>query len=84
MHAANVTYFVRDIEKFVNKLEAAARRRVIITIWSIANPMQNFPRYTRWSMVKNKPWCQATHSYCQCLGDGYFARCAFPPPDNYF
>ena len=45
VHAANVTYFVRDIEKFVNKLEAAARRRVIITIWSIANPMHNSTLY---------------------------------------
>lgn len=45
IHAANVTYFVSDIEKFVNKLEAAAKRRVIITIWSIANPMHNATLY---------------------------------------
>ena len=45
IHAANVTYFVSDIEKFVNKLEAAARRRVLITIWSIANPMHNAVLY---------------------------------------
>ena len=41
VHAANVTYFVRDIGLFAAKLEAAARRRVIITMWSVANPMHN-------------------------------------------
>jgi SAM-dependent methyltransferase len=35
---ANVTYFVRDIERFVEKMEAAARRRVIITVWSVPPP----------------------------------------------
>ncbi len=40
-HAANVTYFVRDIDRFVGKLETAARRRVIITMWSVPNPMHN-------------------------------------------
>ena len=39
--AANVTYFVRDIVRFVGNLEAAARRRVIIVVWSVANPMHN-------------------------------------------
>ena len=39
--AANVTYFVRDIGRFVGKLEAAARRRVIIILWSVASPMLN-------------------------------------------
>ena len=32
--AGCVTYFVRDIVPFVEKLVAAARRRVIITLWS--------------------------------------------------
>ena len=41
VHAANVTYFVRDIDRFVGKLAAAARRRVIITIWSVPNPSHN-------------------------------------------
>ena len=41
VHAANVTYFVRDIERFVRNLEAAARRRVIITVWSVPNPMHS-------------------------------------------
>ena len=39
--AANVTYFVRDIGRFAAGLEAAARRRVIIVVWSVANPMHN-------------------------------------------
>ena len=41
VYAANVTYFVRDIDVFVKKLEAAARRRVIIAIWSAPNPSHN-------------------------------------------
>ncbi|GAB4336237.1 MAG: hypothetical protein Kow0010_24020 [Dehalococcoidia bacterium] len=36
--AANVTYFVRDIVPFVEKLERAARRLVIIDIWSVPPP----------------------------------------------
>jgi 2-polyprenyl-3-methyl-5-hydroxy-6-metoxy-1,4-benzoquinol methylase len=38
---ANVTYFVRDIVRFLTKLVSAARRRVMITVWSVANPNQN-------------------------------------------
>ena len=41
VHAAHVTYFVRDIERFIVKLESAARRRVIINLSSIAGPMLN-------------------------------------------
>ena len=41
VYAANVTYFVRDINRFIAKLESAARRRVIITLWSVAGPMLN-------------------------------------------
>jgi hypothetical protein len=36
--AANVTYFVRDIMAFVRKLEAAARRRVLLTVRSVPGP----------------------------------------------
>lgn len=35
---ANVTYMVRDIVPFVEALDAAARRRVMISVWSIAPP----------------------------------------------
>src|SRR5919204_737367 len=38
---ANVTYFVRDIVRFIEKLATAARRRVMITVWSVANPNQS-------------------------------------------
>lgn len=44
---ANVTYFVRDIVRFIEKLVAAARRRVLITVWSVANPNQNAPLFSR-------------------------------------
>ncbi|MYC30002.1 MAG: class I SAM-dependent methyltransferase [Chloroflexi bacterium] len=36
--SADVTYFVRDIVPFVEKLVAAARRRVMITLWSVSPP----------------------------------------------
>ncbi|MEO6398870.1 MAG: class I SAM-dependent methyltransferase, partial [Tepidiformaceae bacterium] len=35
---ANVTYFVRDIVPFVSALSAAARKRVIISVWSVPPP----------------------------------------------
>ncbi len=35
---ADVTYFVRDIVPFIEKLTATARRRVILAIWSIPPP----------------------------------------------
>jgi hypothetical protein len=40
---ANVTYFVREIAPFIEKLVSAARRRVMITVWSVASPNQNAP-----------------------------------------
>jgi 2-polyprenyl-3-methyl-5-hydroxy-6-metoxy-1,4-benzoquinol methylase len=43
---ANVTYFVRDIVRFIEKLANAARRRVMITVWSVANPNQSAPLFT--------------------------------------
>ena len=36
--SADVAYFVRDIVPFVEKLQAAARRRVMITLWSVSPP----------------------------------------------
>jgi SAM-dependent methyltransferase len=42
---ANVTYFVRDIVPFITKLATAARRRVLITVWSVANPNQSAPLF---------------------------------------
>src|SRR5512145_1549153 len=49
---ANVTYFVRDIVHFITKLVSAARRRVMITVWSVANPNQNAGSST-WSTGKS-------------------------------
>jgi SAM-dependent methyltransferase len=43
--AANVTYFVRDIVPFVRKLEAAARRRVLVLVWSEPPPNLNGPLF---------------------------------------
>jgi len=40
-----VTYFVRDIVRFIEKLVAAARRRVMMTVWSVANPNQSAPLF---------------------------------------
>lgn len=36
--SADVTYFVRNIVPFIEKLAAAARRRVMITLWSVSPP----------------------------------------------
>lgn len=41
VHSANVTYFVRDIGLFVERLVASARRRVILSSYSVPNPMHN-------------------------------------------
>jgi SAM-dependent methyltransferase len=41
---SSVTYFVREIVPFIEKL-AAARRRVMITVWSVANPNQSAPLF---------------------------------------
>ena len=35
---SDVTYFVRNIEDFINKLQVSARRRVMIAIWSEPPP----------------------------------------------
>ena len=34
----NVTYFVPDIVRFIDKLAAASKRRVIISVWSVPPP----------------------------------------------
>ena len=39
--AADVVYFVRDIAPFVQKMEAAARRRVILSLWSDPPPSRD-------------------------------------------
>lgn len=36
--SADVVYFVREIVPFVEKLQTAARRRVMITLWSVSPP----------------------------------------------
>ena len=38
---SNVTYFVREIVPFIEKMAAAARRRVMITVWSVPPPAQS-------------------------------------------
>ncbi len=38
---SNVTYFVRDIVTFIRKMEATAKRRVVITVWSVPPPNQS-------------------------------------------
>src|SRR6266446_9776660 len=51
---ANVTYFVREIGRFIAHLTTAARRRVMITVWSVANPNQSAPLFhLEWSTSKS-------------------------------
>ena len=39
--ASSVTYFVRDIVPFIEKMAVAARRRVLITLWSVPTANQD-------------------------------------------
>jgi len=41
--ASSVTYFVRDIVPFIEKMAAASRRRVMLTLWSMPTANQNAP-----------------------------------------
>ena len=43
--SSDVTYFVRDIVPFVEKLAAAARRRVMITLWNEPPPCRGAPLF---------------------------------------
>ena len=43
--ASSVTYFVRDIGSFIEKMVAASRRRVMLTLWSVASPNQSAPLF---------------------------------------
>jgi hypothetical protein len=43
--ASSVTYFVRDIVPFIEKMVAASRRRVIITLWSVPTANQTAPLF---------------------------------------
>lgn len=45
--ACDVTYFVRDIAPFVEKMQAAARRRVMLTVWSVPPPNRAAPLFRR-------------------------------------
>ena len=40
---SNVTYFVRDIVTFVRKMDETAKRRVVMTVWSVPPPNQSAP-----------------------------------------
>ena len=43
--ASSVTYFVHDIGPFIEKMVAASRRRVLITLWSVPSPNQSAPLF---------------------------------------
>ncbi len=43
----DVTYFVRDIVPFIEKLQASARRRVMITVWSEPPPNRGADLFRR-------------------------------------
>ena len=38
---SNVTYFLRDVVPFIKKMEETAKRRVIMTVWSVPPHSQN-------------------------------------------
>jgi hypothetical protein len=43
--ASSVTYFVRDIVPFIEKMIAASRRRVMLALWSVPSPNQTAPLF---------------------------------------
>jgi hypothetical protein len=43
--ASSVTYFVRDIVPFIEKMVAASRQRVIMTLWSVPTANQTAPLF---------------------------------------
>ena len=43
----DVTYFVRDIVPFIRRMEAASRRRVVITVWSEPPPSRGADLFRR-------------------------------------
>ena len=43
----DVTYFVRDIVPFIRRMDAAARRRVVITVWSEPPPSRGADLFRR-------------------------------------
>ena len=45
--ACDVTYFIRNIVEFIEKLQAAARRRVMLTVWSEPPPNRGAPLFRR-------------------------------------
>ena len=53
----DVTYFVRDIVPFVRRMEAAARRRVMITVWSEPPPNRGADLFHRVYGEPQAPMC---------------------------
>ena len=53
---ADVTYFVRDIVPFIEKLAATAGRRVIMAVWSIPPPNRSFRLFRLIHGEEHKPY----------------------------
>ena len=53
----DVTYFVRDFVPFVQRMEAAARRRVMITVWSEPPPNRGADLFRRVYGEPQAPMC---------------------------
>ena len=54
---SDVTYFVRDIVLFIEKMEAAASRRVMITVWSEPPPNRRAGLFRRVYGEDQAPRC---------------------------
>ena len=78
----DVTYFVRDIVPFVEKMQSAARRRVIILVWSGAAAQ---PRVRPVSQILRRAagsHARAPGTAAGALGPGHSAQSASAPrPD---
>ena len=74
--AGCVTYFVRDIVPFVEKLQASARRRVMITLWSEPPACSAGPLF---DLVYGEPqgaFARLSPAHVGAVGDGYPAQSA--------
>ena len=69
-----VTYFVRDIVPFVEKLAAAARRRVMITLWSEPPPCRGGPLFRLAHGEEQERLPGLPPAAVRAVGDGYPAR----------
>ena len=74
--AGSVTYFVRDIVPFVEKLQTSARRRVMVTLWSEPPACSAGPLFELVYGEPQESLARLSSAHVGAVGDGYPARTA--------